>query len=187
MGGTFNPIHYAHLFIAIESLYKFSLEKVIFVLTNISPLKNEEAVSPFYRLRMVELAIENESRFEVSDMEIKRGSISYTIDTLKEFKSFYGKDTEIYFLAGSDSAITLPEWKEYKKILELCKFIVFERPGFPLSLLKEDIKRQIIVVDSLNLDISSREIRRRIKEKEPIKYLLPPSVENYIIENSLYK
>ncbi|NOZ64100.1 MAG: nicotinate-nucleotide adenylyltransferase [Caldiserica bacterium] len=184
IGGSFNPPHYAHLFMAIETLYQFNLGKVLFIPANIPPHKEEGLVSAVHRLKMVELAIADEERFQVSDMEIKRGGVSYTVDTLKELKQSYG---EIYFIAGSDSALDLPHWKEPETILELCTFTVFERPGYPFVKVRENLKRKMVLMDSLLLDVSSRELRSRIREGKPVRYLLPCSVERYIEENSLYK
>ena len=187
IGGSFNPPHYAHLFMGIEALYRFNLEKVLFIPANIPPHKEENLISAYHRLKMVELAIESEKKFQVSDMEIRRGSISYTIDTLRDLKREYDEGWEIYFIAGSDSALDLPNWREPEAILRLCTFTVFERPNYPFIKVKSDFRGKMLLVDSLLLDISSREIRRRIREGRPIKYLLPLSVEKYISENSLYR
>ena len=187
IGGSFNPPHYAHLFMGIEVLYRFNLEKVLFIPANIPPHKEENLISAYHRLKMVELAIESEKKFQVSDMEIRRGGISYTIDTLRDLKREYDEGWEIYFIAGSDSALDLPNWREPEAILELCTFTVFERPNYPFIKVKSDFRRKMLLVDSLLLDISSQEIRRRIREGRPVKYLLPLSVEKYISENSLYR
>jgi len=187
MGGTFDPPHYAHLFMGMEALHQFSLERVIFIPANVPPHKREEMVPALHRLRMISLAVKDEERFEVSDLEIKRGEISYTVETLRELRSWYGENAELYFLAGSDSAIELPTWRSPEEILKLCKFVVFERPGYPISHIREDIKKEIIVANSLHLEISSSEIRERIREGKPIRYLLPPSVEEYIWKNGLYR
>ncbi|MCD6220474.1 nicotinate-nucleotide adenylyltransferase [Candidatus Calescamantes bacterium] len=187
IGGSFNPPHYAHLFMGIEALYRFNLEKVLFIPANIPPHKEENLISAYHRLKMVELAIESEKKFQVSDMEIRRGGISYTIDTLRDLKREYDEGWEIYFIAGSDSALDLPNWREPEAILELCTFTVFERPNYPFIKVKSDFRRKMLLVDSLLLDISSQEIRRRIREGRPVKYLLPLSVEKYISENSLYR
>ena len=187
IGGSFNPPHYAHLFMGIEALYRFNLEKVLFIPANIPPHKEENLISAYHRLKMVELAIESEKKFQVSDMEIRRGGISYTIDTLRDLKREYDEGWEIYFIAGSDSALDLPNWREPEAILRLCTFTVFERPNYPFIKVKSDFRGKMLLVDSLLLDISSQEIRRRIREGRPVKYLLPLSVEKYISENSLYR
>ncbi len=185
IGGSFNPPHYAHLFMAMETLCQFHLERVLFIPANIPPHKEEEGlVSAVHRLKMVELAIAGEERFQVSDMEIRRGGVSYTVDTLRELKQSYG---EIYFIAGSDSALDLPNWKEPESILQLSTFIVFERPSYPFGKVRDDFRREMVLMDSLLLDISSRELRSRIREGKPVRYLLPCSVEKYIEENSLYR
>ncbi len=188
MGGSFNPIHYGHLFIASECYHTFSLEKVIFIPAYLPPHKKEgNIISTHHRLEMLNLAVKKDERFLVSDLEIKRGGISYTVDTLKSLRNIYGDTAEIYFLAGSDSALEIPTWKEPLKILSLCHFVAYLRPGYPLDRLEKKFRDKIISFSSLPLGISSSEIRKRVREGRPIRYLVPPEVEEYIYQNKLYK
>ncbi len=187
MGGSFNPPHNAHLFIAREAQFFLGLEKIIFIPAYQSPLKEEEITSPRHRLAMLELALKREKNFLVSDLEIKRGGKSYTVDTIRELKERWGEKKEIYFICGSDSAHTLPSWKEPETLVSLCKLVVFERPGYPLKTIPSPYRKKIIVLDSLLLDISSSDIRKRVKEGRPIRYLLPREVEEYIYQHGLYR
>ena len=203
MGGTFNPIHIGHLKIASKVLRVFNLTKVIFIPSGNPPHKNRgEIIDASHRLKMIKLAISGEipstSRrgskspdqnykiFEVSDIEIKRKGKSYTIDTIRQIKEIYGIKTEIYFIAGADSALDLPNWKEPTKILSLSHFVAVERPGFSLEGLDEKYRKRIIAVGGISVNISSSGIRKRIKEGRSIKSLVLEGVEEYITKNKLY-
>ena len=187
IGGTFNPIHIGHLIIASDVTGIFSLEKVLFIPSGDPPhKKNQEIIDAAHRLDMVQLAIANDPRFEVSDIEIKRGGKSYTVDTIEEIINIYGEDSEIYFIAGTDSAGELPTWKEPQKILSLTHFVAITRPGFPLDKVSKRYRKKMISVQTILLGISSSNIRQRIREGKSIKYLVPPEVEEYIERNNLY-
>ncbi len=201
MGGTFNPIHIGHLKIASKVLDIFDLKKVIFIPSGNPPHKNRgEIVDASHRLKMIKLAISegvrysdssessdsNYKRFEVSDIEIKRKGESYTLDTIRQIKETYGGETDIYFIAGTDSALDLPNWKDPLKILSLSHFVAVERPGFSLKRIDEKYRKRIITVGGISIDMSSSDIRKRIKEGRPIKSLIPKDVEEYIRENRLY-
>ncbi len=187
MGGTFNPIHIGHLKIASKVLDIFDLKKVIFIPSGNPPHKNRgEIIDASHRLKMIKLAVSNYKRFEVSDIEIKRKGESYTLDTIRQIKETYGGETDIYFIAGTDSALDLPNWKDPLKILSLSHFVAVERPGFSLKRIDEKYRKRIITVGGISIDMSSSDIRKRIKEGRPIKSLIPKDVEEYIRENRLY-
>lgn len=187
MGGTFNPPHVGHLIIASEVYSIFELARLIFIPAGDPPHKeNRQIIEAPHRIEMIRLAIWKDSRFEVSDIELKRKGKSYTIDTIRQIREFYGKEVEIYFIAGTDSALDLPTWREPLKILSLVHFVAVKRPGFPLRRLDKQYKRRIIPVEHISLNISSSDIRRRIREGRPIKYLVPEAVEEYIRKNKLY-
>lgn len=122
MGGTFNPIHMGHLIIAEEAREKFVLEKVVFIPSYITPNKEVEAAPAEERLRMVELAVESNPYFSVSDMEIRQKGMSYTVSTLRTLKERYGDDWELYFISGTDAVASLPLWYQPEQILTLCRF-----------------------------------------------------------------
>lgn len=183
LGGTFNPIHLGHLILAEEVRQKIGLNKVIFVPANFPPHKdNGEIISASHRLMMLRLAIKGNSYFSVSDIEIKKGGRSYTIDTIKEFKKIYSGD-ELFFLIGSDLFKYLNEWKDLERIISLVKLIVATRPGFPLDNLPDYMK----TIDIRAVDISAFEIRQCIKQNRSFRYLVPEAVRRYIIKKGLYK
>lgn len=197
-GGTFNPIHIGHLKIARKVLDDFGLDKLIFIPSGNPPHKSAgEIAGAFHRLKMLELAIADEAclallgssrreRFEVSDIEIKRKGTSYTLDTIKQIKEIYGKDTILYFIAGADMALDLPNWKCPLKILELSHFIAVQRPNFSLEKLNEEYPQKMIFVEGVSIEVSSSDIRKRIKEGKTIKTLVPEAVEKYIKDNALF-
>ncbi len=183
LGGTFNPVHMGHIILAEEAYKRLVLDKLIFVPSYIPPHKdNREIVPPDDRYRMVELAAGQRDGFEVSDIEIKMRGMSYSINTIKEFKRIYGADTQIYFIAGSDYAEELESWKDIDNLKRLCSFVLATRPGYRLKSKPPDTA--IISVDTP--DISSTDIRELIKEEKEFKKFLPEAVYNYIIKRRLY-
>ena len=183
LGGTFNPVHIGHLILAEETRQACALDKVFFVPANVPPHKDSgDIIESYHRLTMVKLAIEENPYFAVSDMEIKRGGRSYTIDTVKAFKNLNPKD-EIYFIIGSDLFKYLDEWKDLSEIIGLVKFVVAQRPGYPFKNLPSHIK----TVDIHALDISGFEIRECIKKAKSIRYFVPERVLSYIEKNKLYR
>jgi nicotinate-nucleotide adenylyltransferase len=184
LGGTFNPIHIGHLILAEEALSKLKLDKVIFVPTFIPPHKNiEGGVKPKDRLRMVELAIQDNAAFSVSTFELDTKKKSYTVDTLKEFRRLHGDSTEFYMITGSDLLKDLFSWKDVNDIFKMSKFIVANRPGYPV----EDVPSGVETVVITPIEVSSEDIRRRLKAGKSIRYLVPEKVRSYIAEHTLYK
>lgn len=182
LGGTFNPIHIGHLILAEEVREKLRLDKIIFVPTNLAPHKdNSDIASAQDRYSMIKLAIKTNRYFTVSDIEIKRNGLSYTIDTIKEFKKIYLKE-ELYFITGSDLLKYLDDWKDLSEIIKIVKFIVATRPGYPL----EKIPSYISTVAIRAVDVSAFEIRKAINENKSFRYLVPETVYKYIIKNKLY-
>ena len=184
LGGTFNPIHIAHLILAEEALLKLKLDKVVFVPTYIPPHKNiEGAIKPKDRLKMVELAIEDNSSFEVSTFELDSKKRSYSIDTLKSFRDIYGEEAQLFFITGSDLLKDLFSWKNVNEIFKMSKFIVANRPGYPVKDVPEEVETVVITP----IEVSSEDIRKRLKEDRSIRYLVPEKVRSYIIKHKLYK
>ncbi|MBI4974899.1 MAG: nicotinate-nucleotide adenylyltransferase [Candidatus Omnitrophica bacterium] len=184
LGGTFNPIHMGHLILAEEAYYKLKLDKLIFVPAFMPPHKEmTPAVSPEDRLNMVRLAIEDNPHLEVSTFEIDSKKRSYSVDTLKEFRRTYGKDSELFFITGSDSLKDLFSWKDVNDIFKISKFIVANRPGYPVKDVPKDVETVVITP----IEISSQDIRKRLKERRSIRYLVPEKVRLYTIEHNLYK
>ena len=183
LGGTFNPVHTGHLILAEEAHFKLGLDRLVFVPAFIPPHKDvEAAVDPHDRLRMVELAIEDNPAFEVSRFEIDSKKRSYSIDTLRELRRLYGEGAELYFITGSDSLKDLFSWKDVNDIFKISKFIVANRPGYPVR----DVPKEVQTVVITPLEVSSEDIRKRLAEGRSIRYLVPEKVRNYIIDRRLY-
>ncbi|WP_213975099.1 nicotinate-nucleotide adenylyltransferase [Tepidanaerobacter acetatoxydans] len=195
MGGTFDPIHYGHLVTAETARTNFKLDRVIFTPAGRPPHKKGYAVtSSEDRYLMTMLAINNNPFFEISRMEIERPGLTYTVDTLEKFYNDLGKNVKLYFISGADAVFDILTWKDVDKVLSYCTFIAATRPGYPMEQLNQKLMQirqiyghQVVPMKVTSLDISSTEIRRRVKEGLSIKYLLPESVETYIRKSGLYR
>ncbi len=192
LGGTFNPIHNAHLFVANEIRKTLEFEKIMFLPTGTPPHKNNLNINAFHRLKMTKLAAENNSFFKVSDFEIQNQDISYTVDTIEKLKELH-PDIDFYFIIGADEVMLLDTWKNAETLLKICKFVAVRRPNFDdeelsakINYLTENFNGELLVVDIPKLDISSTLIRNRVKEGKTVRYLLPDSVNDYILKNKLY-
>jgi nicotinate-nucleotide adenylyltransferase len=193
MGGSFDPIHLGHLVVANEVLNIHNLDEIIFVPTGNPPHKDGLKADSFHRLVMVNMAVLSNDKFQVSDFEINNIQKSYTINTLREFHKLY-KNTEFYFITGTDAVIDLPNWYEPEEILKYCTFIAVSRPGISIDEVHNKINEiqkkyggNIELLQVPMLQISSTDIRRRFKMGISAKYLLPETVEQYIIKNNLYQ
>jgi len=177
-GGTFDPIHHAHLILAREALEVLHLEKVIFIPAAISPFKAAPAASAEMRLSMLKVAIEGEPRFSIDDCELRREPPSYTFDTVKEIRRREEK-AEIYYLIGSDNLAGLPNWYRFKELEKMVQFIILDRTGNQISHSFPTVARK--------LDISATDIRKRVALGQSIRYLVPPAVEEIIDQGQLYR
>jgi nicotinate-nucleotide adenylyltransferase len=206
-GGTFNPIHMAHLRIAEEIRDSFKLAKVVFVPAATPPHKPlAENLSFEKRLAMVRMAIAENPHFTFSDIEGKREGKSYSIDTIHMFRELHPED-EFYFIMGSDSFADFSTWKEYASIFTCCNIVAIMRPGTAVTSLKDSLpvdignefcyheteKRlvhksgySVYYIVGTQLDISSTSIREMTNEGRSIKYLVPDPVEHYIHEQRIY-
>ncbi|OHD09429.1 MAG: nicotinate (nicotinamide) nucleotide adenylyltransferase [Spirochaetes bacterium GWB1_36_13] len=182
-GGSFNPVHYGHLIIAQTIQEEFKLDKILFMPAFINPFKqNKKSASSQDRLEMLKLALSNNPGFEVSDYEIQKESVSYTIDTLKYLNH---QEQELFLLTGSDILPEFHLWKDYQEILKTAKLIVFYRDENPSHFLE---KYSFFIPSSpVRTSISSTYIRNQILENKSIKYLLPDPVIDYIYKKNLYK
>ena len=177
-GGTFDPVHHAHLILAREAIEKLGLEKVILVPAAISPLKKAAPVaSGEVRLAMLQAAIKGEPEFEVDECELRRPPPSYTIDTIEDIRRHEG-DAVIYCLIGQDNVKQLPRWHRFNELEKIVRFVVLHRGKQP-EYSYELIHRRI--------DISATEIRRRVAQNQSIRYLVPESVEEIIQRKKLYR
>lgn len=194
MGGTFDPVHYGHLVSAEGARYHFGLEKVIFVPAARPPHKTDRSISePAHRLSMTGLAIASNPYFEVSALEVERAGLSYTIDTVRALAGMYS-GAKIYFITGADAVLEILTWHQVDELLQMAVFIAATRPGYRLEDITQKLEglstaalKNIAVMEVPALAISSTDIRRRVREGRPIKYLLPETVEEYIVTNNLYQ
>jgi nicotinate-nucleotide adenylyltransferase len=196
LGGTFNPVHLGHLLVAQAAFETLDLAKVLFVPCANPPHKEASILAASeHRSAMVAAAIEDDPRFDVSDVEIRRGGVSYAIDTVRILQS-ENPDASLHFLVGTDTLPELHLWRHIYSLLPLCSFVAFERPRFESRAIRpEDIhldppwpERLLRNILAGNMaDISSSDIRHRIAEGLSIRYLVPPVVEMYIAEHRLYE
>lgn len=194
MGGTFDPIHFGHLVTAEAALASFDLNQVVFVPSGKPPHKKDYRVTDAEaRYLMTVMAVATNAHFRVSRMEIDRQGYSYAIDTVKAFKELYGQETELFFITGADAILEILTWKNVEHLLGLCQFIAATRPGFDLEALDQvliklpALRGRLHFLEVPALAISSSDIRRRVSEGRPIKYLLPETVEHYIYKTGLYR
>ena len=193
MGGTFDPIHNGHLILAEYSRTNFNLDKVLFIPTGRPHKDNKYISSNLHRLNMTLLAINSNPYFELSTIEMDREKTTYTIDTIKYLQSKY-KNRDFYFILGSDSLYQIDKWKDYENLLKICNFIVAKRPSQEadsiedwIKKLREEYNSLIYPLELPLIEISSTQIRERVKRGLSIKYLVPQSVEFYIEKNKLYR
>lgn len=194
MGGTFDPIHYGHLVTAEASRSRFGLTEVIFVPSGSPPHKTQRVVSRAeHRYLMTVLATTTNPYFRVSRSEIDRPGPSYTVDTIEVLRSEVGADTVLYFITGADAVMELMTWNRPDAILQNCELIAATRPGYPpadIRRLREAIPQanatRVHTLEVPALAISSSDVRTRVAQDKPIKYLVPEAVEHYILKSGLY-
>ncbi|MCE5314905.1 MAG: nicotinate-nucleotide adenylyltransferase [Armatimonadota bacterium] len=192
MGGTFDPVHVGHLILAEQARERFGLDKVLFITAADPPHKTGNEITPVAcRHEMACLAVENNERFECSTIEIERGGPSYTIDTLRQLREIYSDGVELYLLAGADEAATFMTWRDPYGIQEMARVVVANRCGQDvadvLRLLPEDFARNVELLQMPGVDISSTDLRERVRSGRSIKYFVPESVERYILSKGLYR
>ncbi|MBU5455465.1 nicotinate-nucleotide adenylyltransferase [Caproiciproducens sp. MSJ-32] len=194
IGGTFDPIHNGHLMLAEYSRVNFKLEEIIFMPSGNPPHKEKGIVSPIiHRYNMTLLAINSNPHFVLSTLEIKKEEeINYTVDTIKKLKEI-NKNIDYYFILGEDSIKEIHTWKDYNKLLRMCKFIVAPRPYSDRKTLMDKVNslnvkygHSIYILDMPLIEISSTDIRNRVSKGLSIKYLVPEIVEMYIQKHKLY-
>jgi nicotinate-nucleotide adenylyltransferase len=187
-GGTFDPIHYGHLVCAEQLRDALDLDRVILVPCNRSPHKPRcRPAASQHRLEMARLAAGGSSRFEVSDVEIKRGGVSYMIDTVREFRAHLGSGTEIWLLLGGDAFLDLATWKDPQAVIGECFFGVACRPGCGRIEVPRAARPRTRVVQITQVDLSSTDVRERVAEGKTIRFLVPGQVEAYIQRHRLYR
>jgi nicotinate-nucleotide adenylyltransferase len=196
MGGSFDPVHIGHLIIAQDAIERLELSEVVFIPAAVPPHKQHlHRVSAGHRINMLRLATEADLRLSVSDIELQRGGVSYTIDTVRELQQEQ-PEAEWILTVGSDTLVDLHNWYKIDELLDLCEVATFLRPGESCldeisdKVLVSDVHREKLlnnVVEAHLIALSSTEIRMRIAEGLGIRYLVPAEVEMYIYEHGLYQ
>jgi len=192
MGGTFDPIHIGHLILGEQAWEALGLDKVLFITAGQPPHKpGAVEAEVVHRYNMVRLAVQDNEHFECSRIELDRPGPSYTIDTIRQILGLYGENTRVYLLVGADEAREFMTWRDPYGIKELSTIVVANRPGYPISevlaALPPDFASAVKPLEIPGVDISSTDIRARIKLGCSIRYLVPGAVESYIRDNELYR
>jgi nicotinate-nucleotide adenylyltransferase len=187
-GGTFDPIHNGHLQIAAQAERQFNLDRLIFIPAFTPPHKEQDrgGASAPDRLEMLRLALAPFNHWECSDMEIRRAGVSYTIDTLGALREEQ-PTAEFFLIIGSDNLAALDRWRKPEQVASMATFLVYERPGFPAGTPPPAVPATIRLICGAPLEISSSEIRRKIREKKNVSELVPPGVLPYIQAHGLYQ
>ncbi len=194
IGGTFDPVHYGHLILAEQARVEAALDQIIFMPAMVQPFKlNSQITEGSHRYAMLLEAVSANPYFSVSRRELDSSEISYTVHTLRECKADFGFDAELYFIIGTDAFLGMEKWYAAEELMENYSFIIGTRPGYKEQELKLLVKRiretfhtTIIEINNSEVEISSTDIKRRIRQGKSIKYLLPEGVEEYIYHNKLY-
>ncbi len=194
-GGTFDPVHIAHIEMAADFTFQMKLDKCIFVPANISPFKTGDEyipASPKHRLNMLKLAVGDHDDFEVDTYEIDKKGVSYTYDTILYFRDNYN-DPELFMLIGADHAEQFEKWGRWQEIIDLVRICIVLRPGYLNDNEKMGIEKKLtgryrpVWIKAPLMDISGTDIRKKIRNSENVKYLLPEKVWDYISKNDLYR
>jgi len=196
LGGSFDPIHTGHLIMAQDAAERLELSEVIFVPASIPPHKQHlQQADSEHRLNMLELAVETDLRFSVSDIELERGGVSYTVDTIRALREVY-RNAELFLIVGSDTLADFHTWYNTEELFQLCEVATFLRPGEEsVDVIFDKIQQPPAtrarlmknIIEAHRIEISSTEIRMRVAEGLGIRYLVPSEVEMYIFEHGLYQ
>lgn len=196
LGGTFNPVHIGHLILAQCAAETYELSRTLFVPCAVPPHKNGGALAASaHRLAMLQAALQDDLRFEISDIEIRRRGPSYSVETVAELCRRHPA-AELFFIIGADSLRELHLWKDIYSLLSMCRFVAFGRPGVDVERVRpEDMRLDPPWPERLLRDlkpgrpvgVASSDIRRRVAEGMSIRYLVPRAVEMYIAEHGLYR
>jgi nicotinate-nucleotide adenylyltransferase len=187
LGGSFDPVHFGHLMAAQDAYEQHQLDRLILVPAAQAPLKpNDIKSTPEQRLAMLHAATEWDKRFDVSDVELRRGGVSYTIDSARHFRALY-PDDQLYWIIGGDQLPKLHLWKDIEELATLVEFIFLERPGFPIKARPEIPGLRLHRCDGHLLAISSTELRERTRRNLSLDYFVPHKAIVYIKDHGLYR
>ncbi len=182
LGGSFNPIHHGHLITATRAAEALRLDRVLFIPAAISPLKRTSELAPDRdRWALLRLAIRGNLLFQALDLELRRGGVSYTVETLRELRQ--STKARLFWILGTDAARQLTRWRALGEVRRLTEFVVVTRPGDNVS---RSMAKDHIVKAPL-LEISSSEIRDRVRKGLSVRYLVPDAVASYIRRKGLYR
>lgn len=190
LGGTFDPVHYGHLRLAEEAREAVGLQQVLFIPAFVSPFRTDEPLSePAHRLQMLQLAAQGNPYFAVSAVEISRGGVSYTIETVHALREQY-PDAELYLIVGADALSSFMTWRFPEQIAHACTLLAGMRPDYDLQAvmhtLPETVRTRVRPIPTTPLSIRASEIRLRVRTGRSIRYLTPPDVIEYIHQHQLY-
>jgi nicotinate-nucleotide adenylyltransferase len=187
LGGSFDPIHFGHLMAAQDAYEQHGLDRLVFVPAAQAPLKpNDVQSTADDRLAMLRAAVEWDRRFEISDIELSRGGVSYTIDSARYFRALYPKD-DLYWIIGGDQLPKLHLWRDVTELAQLVEFIFLERPGYPVKAKPEIPGLRLHRCDGHLLAVSSTELRERTRRNLSLDYFVPHKAIVYIREHNLYR
>lgn len=209
LGGTFDPVHFGHLRTAQEALEAFKFDRMMFMPAADPPHKPNQQITLFaHRCKMLQIAVGDNNKFEVCDLEQRLSGKSYTVITLNRLLESSARDIELYFLVGMDSFLELDTWWHYRELFQLTRLVVLKRPGFPEeemeSLLRGKVSDgyrwdrkagfyrhpwllPVYCLRNTCLEISSTQIRRLLREGRSVRYLVPRGVLGYIEEQNIYR
>ncbi len=186
MGGSFDPVHFGHLVAAQDAYERGGLDRLVFVPAAQAPLKSGLVrASAEARLAMLRAAISDDSRFTISDYEVRRGGVSYTIDTVRHFRGQFAGE-ELAWVIGADQVDRLHMWRDIEELVTLVEFIVLARPGWAKAQRKDIPGLRLSWCEGHLIGISSTEVRERVKAGRPVDYLIPHKTVEYIRETALY-
>jgi len=187
LGGSFDPVHFGHLLAAQDVYEQYELDRLVFVPAAQAPLKPQEMQSgPADRSAMLRLAIESDSRFEISDVELNRGGVSYTIESVRHFRALF-PDDQLFWIIGGDQLPRMNLWKDIGELARLIEFVFLERPGHP-DKQKADIPGlRLHRCDGHLIEISSSELRDRVRRGLSLRYFCPQKVIFHIEARNLYR
>ena len=187
LGGSFDPVHFGHLIAAQDAFEQYQLDRLVLVPAAQAPLKPEEVQSSAeHRLAMLRAAVEWDHRFEISDFELKKGGVSYTVDSARHFRSLYPND-RLFWIIGGDQLPKMHLWKEIAELAKLVEFIFLERPGHPVKATPTIPNLRLHRCDGHLVEISSTELRSRVRQGLSLDYFVPHKAIVHIAENALYR
>jgi nicotinate-nucleotide adenylyltransferase len=187
LGGSFDPVHFGHLLAAQDACEQCKLDRLVFVPAAQAPLKAQEMQSsPVDRLTMLRAAIEWDRRFEISEVELQRGGVSFTIDSVRHFRTLF-PDDQLFWIIGGDQLPRMNLWKDVAELARLIEFIFLDRPGHPARQAPDIPGLRLLRCDGHLIEISSSELRHRVRRGLSLHYFCPQGVVSHIEAHNLYR